>query len=252
MKSPQAWKYRQKWPAEREAGQETRNWPWPETRPTIHVLVILLIHEYASMGEEDKWFASLAPRLLPSFLELSYCLWGDYVCAFVRKLLVDHPSISCDSVLSKGEMRSASLTATVMERSQLEKLVSSCVLSVTSHLSVEPIPLLLIFRASPYRRRGEGDYKRLVWSCRLRSIQRNHVQEQEGGQCGEWYSRCFVHLPSRLNHMCFHHRSIFEHPLFSPVSKVFDKHGEGTVATSELRAVLTSMGEKLPEEEVRC
>lgn len=34
--------------------------------------------------------------------------------------------------------------------------------------------------------------------------------------------------------------------------KVFDKDGKGTVATSELRAVLTSMGEKLTEEEVPC
>jgi calmodulin len=33
--------------------------------------------------------------------------------------------------------------------------------------------------------------------------------------------------------------------------KVFDKDGKGSVPTSELRAVLTSMGEKLSEEEVR-
>lgn len=33
--------------------------------------------------------------------------------------------------------------------------------------------------------------------------------------------------------------------------KVFDKDGKGTVPTSELRAVLTSMGERLTEEEVR-
>jgi len=33
--------------------------------------------------------------------------------------------------------------------------------------------------------------------------------------------------------------------------KVFDKDGKGSVPTSELRAVLTSMGEKLTEEEVR-
>jgi len=32
--------------------------------------------------------------------------------------------------------------------------------------------------------------------------------------------------------------------------KVFDKDGKGVVQTSELRAVLTSMGEKLTEEEV--
>jgi len=32
--------------------------------------------------------------------------------------------------------------------------------------------------------------------------------------------------------------------------KVFDKDGKGVVQTSELRAVLTSMGEKLSEEEV--
>ena len=32
--------------------------------------------------------------------------------------------------------------------------------------------------------------------------------------------------------------------------KVFDKDGKGSVPTSELRAVLTSMGEKLAEDEV--
>ncbi len=33
--------------------------------------------------------------------------------------------------------------------------------------------------------------------------------------------------------------------------KVFDKDGKGSVPTSELRAVLTSMGEKLAEDEAR-
>ncbi len=37
----------------------------------------------------------------------------------------------------------------------------------------------------------------------------------------------------------------------SEAFKVFDKEGKGVISTSEMKTVLTSMGEKLSEEEVR-
>ncbi len=36
----------------------------------------------------------------------------------------------------------------------------------------------------------------------------------------------------------------------SEAFKVFDKEGKGVISTSEMKTVLTSMGEKLSEEEV--
>jgi calmodulin len=47
-----------------------------------------------------------------------------------------------------------------------------------------------------------------------------------------------------------HHKDVDAAKEMRDAFKVFDKDNKGEVSTSELRAVLTSMGEKLTEEEV--
>lgn len=47
-----------------------------------------------------------------------------------------------------------------------------------------------------------------------------------------------------------HHKEVDAAKEMRDAFKVFDKDNKGEVSTSELRAVLTSMGEKLTEEEV--
>lgn len=51
--------------------------------------------------------------------------------------------------------------------------------------------------------------------------------------------------------MLKHHKEVDAAKEMRDAFKVFDKDNKGEVSTSELRAVLTSMGEKLTEEEVR-
>jgi len=52
------------------------------------------------------------------------------------------------------------------------------------------------------------------------------------------------------NLMHKHHKDVDAEKEMRDAFKVFDRDGRGEVSTQELRAVLTSMGEKLTEEEV--
>jgi len=52
------------------------------------------------------------------------------------------------------------------------------------------------------------------------------------------------------NLMYKHHKDVDAEKEMRDAFKVFDRDGKGEVSTQELRAVLTSMGEKLTEEEV--
>lgn len=48
-----------------------------------------------------------------------------------------------------------------------------------------------------------------------------------------------------------HHKEVDAEKEMREAFKVFDRENKGEVATSELKAVLTTMGEKLDVEEVR-